>query len=228
MLIRFTVKVFTNSVFFLHFGFNIAEYHFCRLPRMIWKYLSKARMSKSREVLEKYPPSKQKKTGTDTQARGHTYVGVSRSCIRSHSPLTKTRMSIFYCTFSLQPSPPGYYWRVTPSCSCCLATPLHWGTKSASLFFCHSEQLSQGPCLWGRGSHLFFPFCLFVRTCGHWLKQTRWTTYNLMSTPKEKWINTLFRHMKDAGYLKPTVNLCLFKLFDISSVKTFLDSVLEE
>lgn len=28
--------------------------------------------------------------------------------------------------------------------SCCLATPPHWRTKSALLFFCHSQQPSQG------------------------------------------------------------------------------------
>lgn len=50
---------------------------------------------------------------------------------------------------------------VTTSCSRCLATPLHWRTKSASLFFCHSQQLSQGPCVYRRRGLLTF-FCFSI------------------------------------------------------------------
>lgn len=47
-------------------------------------------------------------------------------------------------TSSFYPSPPSSH----PTSLCCLATPLHWRTKSASLFSCHSQQLSEGPCFW--------------------------------------------------------------------------------
>lgn len=59
----------------------------------------------------------------------------------------RQRQNVHFLSLSLHTAPPSYNWQAPTSCSCCLATPLHWRTKSASLFFCHSQQLSQGPCL---------------------------------------------------------------------------------